>query len=89
MAVQLQDARLQRFDNAGERRIVGIDGQRDPGRALTGQLAKHTRHFQRDVPRRRWKEHEANHIGASIQRGAERLARGQATDFDSQRHGLA
>ena len=41
-----------------------------------------------DMPGRWRKEHEADHIRASVQRGVERLARGQATDFDSQGHGL-
>jgi len=27
--VQLQNVRLQRLDDVGERRVVGIDGQRD------------------------------------------------------------
>ena len=41
------------------------------------------------MPRRRRKEHEAHHVGAGLQRGVERLARGQAANFDEQGHGFA
>src|SRR5689334_17339104 len=37
---------------------------------------------------RRRKEHETHHVRASRQRRVERLARGQATDFDEQAHEL-
>ena len=39
------------------------------------------------MPRRRRKEHEAHHVRAGIQRDVERLARGQAANFDDQGHG--
>src|SRR6202022_4498906 len=44
------------------------------------------------MSRRRRKEHESHHVRAGIQRDVERLARGQAANFDEQghvsRHGL-
>src|SRR6266851_4862678 len=44
------------------------------------------------MPRRRRKEHESDHVRAGFQRDIERLARGQAANFDDQghvsRHGL-
>jgi hypothetical protein len=39
-----------------------------------------------EMTRRGRKEHEADHVGAGIKRGVERLRRGQATYLDSQRH---
>ena len=41
-----------------------------------------------EMPRRRRKEHEAHHVGAGLQRDVERLARGQAANFDDQGHGF-
>ena len=40
------------------------------------------------MPRRRRKEHEPHHVGAGVQRDVERLARGQAANFDDQGHGF-
>ena len=42
---------------------------------------------QSDMPRRRRKEHEPDHVGAGLQRRVERLARGQAANLDEQGHG--
>ena len=38
------------------------------------------------MPRRRRKEHEPDHVRAGLQRDVERLARGQAANFDDQGH---
>jgi hypothetical protein len=83
MAVQLQNVGLQRRDDAFERRVVGVHGQRDLDRALLHMLAQLARGLQREVARRRRKEHEADHVGAGLERSVERLPRGQATDFDA------
>jgi hypothetical protein len=89
LAVQLQDIRPQRLDDIFERRIVGIDGERHLYRPTLGLLAEFARHLQAEMPRRWRKEHEAHHVRTSLQRDVERLARGQAADFDKQGHGLS
>ena len=89
LAVQLQHVRLQRLDDIGERRVVGIDGQRDLGGAALGLPAEFARRLEAEMPRRRRKEHESHHVRAGLQRDVERLARGQAANFDDQGHGLS
>src|SRR6202035_2766143 len=73
---------------ACERGVVGIDGQRDLHSAAPDLLAERARGFEAEVPRRRRKEHESYHVSASVERRAERLARGQTADFDKQGHEL-
>jgi hypothetical protein len=41
------------------------------------------------MARRRGKKHETHHVGARLKRCVERLARGQAANFDEQGHGLS
>ena len=55
--------------------------------AALGLPAEFARRLQAEMPRRRRKEHEAHHVGARLQRDVERLARGQAANFDEQGHG--
>src|SRR5204862_4520053 len=50
--------------------------------------AKVARGLEREMPRRRRKEDESHHVRAGVERDVERLARGQAADFDEQRHGF-
>jgi hypothetical protein len=40
------------------------------------------------MPRRWRKEDEPHHVSASVERYLERLARGQAANFDEQGHGF-
>ena len=87
LAVQLQDVRLQRLDDVVERRVVGIDRERDLERAALRLPAEIARRLQAEMPGRRRKEHEPDHVGARVERRVERLARGQAADFDEQGHG--
>src|SRR5262249_15640379 len=85
-AVQLKRVGPERLDDRGERRIVGIDRERDLlGTALHAR-AKLTGDFVAQVPRRRRKEHEADHIRALIQRHVECLRRAQPAYFDDQTH---
>ena len=86
VAVQLQDVGLQRFDDALECRIIGIDGQRRLDRALADLPTQFPRYIKREMTRRRGEEHEAYHVGARLQRRRERLGRRQAADFDEQGH---
>ena len=87
--MQLQNVRPQRLDDIFERRVVGVDGQRHLDRAAFDLLAQFARGLERKMPRRRRKEHKADHVRAGLQRDVERLARGQATNFDNQGHGLS
>ena len=89
LAVQLQNVRPQRLDDVLERRVVGIDRQRHLDGAALGLPAEFARGLEAEMPRRRRKEHEAHHVGAGLERDVERLARGQAADFDEQGHGLS
>ena len=56
--------------------------------AALGLLAELARGLEAEMPRRRRKEHEAHHVRAGLQRDVERLARGQAANFDDQGHGF-
>ena len=51
-------------------------------------LAEVARRLEAEMPRRRRKEHEPHHVRAGLQRDVERLARGQAANFDDQGHGF-
>ncbi len=65
---------------------IGIHRQRHLQRAPLHLAAEVASGLQRDVPRRRRKEHEPHHVGARVERRIKRLARGQAADFDEQGH---
>src|SRR5258705_9207510 len=86
-AMQLQYVRLQRLDDVGECRIVGIDGERDFYGTAPYMFSKVARGLKTQMSRRRRKEHEPHHVGARIHRDVERLWRGQAATFDDQGHG--
>jgi len=88
VAVQLQQIGLQGFNNTFQRRIVGIDRERHLQRTLLYRLAEVARRLKGKMARRRRKEHEPDHVRASIQRDVERLARGQAANLDDQGHGF-
>ena len=47
------------------------------------------RRVERDMPWRRRKEHEADHVGAGVERDVERFRRGKTADFDYERHAPA
>ena len=87
--MQLQEIRPQRLDDVFQRRVVGIDRQRHLGGAALGLPAEFARGLEAEMARRRGKEHEAHHVGARLERYIERLARGQAANFDEQGHGLS
>ena len=84
--MQLQDIRLQRFDDVGKRGVVGINREGNFYGAALDPAAKLACHFKAQMPRRRRKEHEPDHVGAGLQRDVKRLARGQAANFDEQGH---
>ena len=87
--MQLQEIRPQGLDDVFQRRVVGIDRQRHLGGAALGLPAEFARGLEAEMARRRGKEHEAHHVGARLERYVERLARGQAANFDEQGHGLS
>ena len=66
--------------------VVGVDGKRHLLRPPAHALAERARRREADMARRRRKEHEADHVGAGIERHLERLGRLQAADFDKRRH---
>ena len=80
--MKLQQIGMQHVDDVGQRRIVGIDRERDLLGAVFHPAPEVARRMQRDIARARRKEHEADHVGAGIERGVERVGRGQAADFD-------
>ena len=86
LAVQLQNVRLQRLDDLGEHDVVGIDRERHFLRAALDLPAEIPRRREIQVPRRRRKKYESHHVRAGVQRRVERLARGQAANFDDQGH---
>ena len=57
------------------------------GGAALGLPAELARRLQAEMAGRRRKEHESHHVRAGLQRDVERLARGQAANFDDQGHG--
>src|SRR5258708_39185240 len=50
-------------------------------------LSEVARDLEAEMPRRRRKKYKSHQIRAGIQRDVERLARGQAANFDDQGHG--
>ena len=64
---------LQRLDDAAKLGVVGIDRERDLARAALHPLAERARGLDPEVARRRRKEHEADHVGAGVERGVERV----------------
>ena len=86
LAVQLQHVGLQRLDDCLERRVVGVDRERDLLRAPAHALAERARGLVAEIARRRREEHEADHVGARVERYVERLGRLQAADFDHNGH---
>ena len=82
LAVKLEQVGLQHVDDAGQQRVVGIDRERDLLGAVFHAAAEVARRVQRHIARARREEHEADHVGAGIERGIERVGRGQAADFD-------
>ena len=58
LAVQLQHIRPQRLDDIVERRIIGIDRERDLDGAALDLLAEFARNLETEMARRRRKEHE-------------------------------
>ena len=82
LAVKLQQIRLQRLDHGIKHRIVGIDRQRHFLRAAAYAAAERPRGLEDKMPRRWRKEHEADHVGARVERDVERLGRRKAADFD-------
>ena len=51
LAVQLQNIGLQCFDDVGERRVVGINRERDFRRAALGQFAEIARGLEAEMAR--------------------------------------
>jgi hypothetical protein len=86
--MQLQQIRPQGLDNSAQRRVVGVDGQGDLARPASHLRAEFSRARKLKMPRRRWKEYEAHHIGAGLQSSVKRLNGGQAAYLDDQGHGL-
>ena len=66
--------------------VVGVDRQRDLLGAAAHPLAQRARRLDADIARRRRKEHEADHVGAGVERRVERLGGLQAADFDQKGH---
>ena len=87
LAVQLEHVGLQRrrrcrrASRRPHRRCSATFSARPFTRA-----AELARRMKRHVARPRRKEHEAHHVGAGIERGVERVGRGQAADFDESSH---
>ena len=85
-AVQLQYVRTQSLDNRLQKRLVGIHRQGYFLRAAARPLAESACGIELQMPRRRRKEHESDHVGAGIKRGVQRLWRRQPANFDDERH---
>src|SRR5215472_14642578 len=77
---------MQCLDDRLQKSVVGIDRERNFLRAATHALAERARVLELQMTRRRPKEHEANHVGAGVQRGVKRLRRRQSANFDGERH---
>ena len=66
-----------------KQRIVGIDRERDlAALCLCTRLAQRARGRERHIARAGRKEHEADHVGARLERGIERLGGRKPADFD-------
>ncbi len=84
--MQLQHVRLQRLDHGPDVLLIGVDRERDLLRAAAHARAEHPRRVEIQMPRRRRKKHEADHVRARIERDIKGLRGGKAADFNDQRH---
>ena len=84
--MQLQEVGRQRLDDAGQLGVGRIDGERDLLGAAAHARAERARRVEREMARRRREEHEADHVGARVERRVEGVEGGQAADFDEERH---
>ena len=85
-SVQLQHIGLERLDAGRQPVVVGIDRQRHLLGPAVHALAQQPRRLEADVPRRRRKEHEADKVGAGIERDVDRVGRHQAANLDLDGH---
>ena len=85
-AMQLQHVGRQRLDDAGKLVVGRVDRQRDLVGPAAHALAELARQPEPEMARRRREEHEADHVGAGVERRVERFRGGQAADFDEEAH---
>ncbi len=86
LAVKLQHIGMQRLDDIGQHRVIGIDDERNLFGAVFDAASERVRGVQRNVARAWRKEHEAHHVGARVERGIEGLGRGEAADLNKGGH---
>ena len=69
-------------DDASQRVVGRVDGERDLPGAAAHALAEPARLLHSDMARRRLEKDEAHHVGAGVERRVEGVRGGQAADFD-------
>ena len=81
VTVKLQHVGLERLDDAREQRIVASTVtatlRASPARGLRARAPVQATRYGAG-----WKEHEADHVGAGIERNVKRFGGGEAADFD-------
>ena len=87
LAVQLQHVGLERLDDlrASSASSASTESATFSARPCT-RAPRAARGLEAEIARRRRKEHEADHVGAGIERGVEGLGGLQAADFDQKGH---
>ena len=84
--MELQHVGLQRLHDGVERRIVGIDAERDLAGAPFDARGKLACHVECEMARRRRKEHEADEVGSRRERRIERVGRAEAANLHQDGH---
>src|SRR6185503_4416412 len=69
-----------------KRLVIGVDRERDLGRAPLDARSQRARGLESKMTRARREKYESDHIGPRFQRDIERLRGPEAADFDGQSH---
>ena len=85
-AVKLEQSGLNRGDEAVDKRVVWIDRDRNRLDAAERCLGERLRRLQLEMARALRKEHEADIVGAGIDRRIYDLSRANAANFHLHRH---
>lgn len=86
-AMELQQVRLQRFDDVLDIAARVVHHQRDHRDLLRYQVAQHARLAEQQPARAVRREHQAHVVHAQLHRQADVLGAGQPAELDARMHG--
>ncbi len=85
-AMQLHEVGRQGVDDALERVVVGVDGERNDLCASSGLQPESARGLPVDMARALREKYESDHVRAGVKRGCQRRGGRKTADFDDRRH---